>query len=202
MGKKCSKCHKYKNSKGFYKHLTNRDGLNDKCKECLCKYQRLWQQKNKAHSREWARIYRKTEKAKTIKKNSTHKYRKTKTGRAMTRKAFQKYQRTAKGKEANLRATCKRRSIFKKAKEAFTLTLDEWLETLEYFKNRCAYCGRKSKKLLHEHVVPLERGGWHTKVNVVPACISCNLLKGKKMPFSEWDPPSHLKKLLKMEICS
>jgi len=189
MKKKCSKCHKYKSSEEFYKHPTNRDGLNGECKKCLRKYQRLYQQKNKTYLKEWARIYWKTEKAKIIKKNSIHKYRKTKTGRAITRKVFQKYQRTAKGKEANLRATCKRRSIFKKAKEAFTLTLEEWLETLEHFKNRCAYCGEKSRKLVHEHVIPLERGGWHTKVNVIPACISCNRLKGRKIPFLEWEPP-------------
>lgn len=57
------------------------------------------------------------------------------------------------------------------------LTATEWTETKEYFDHRCAYCGRQLEKLTIDHIVPLSRGGEHTKENVVPACRHCNSSK-------------------------
>lgn len=57
------------------------------------------------------------------------------------------------------------------------LTATEWTETKEYFDHRCAYCGRQPEKLTIDHIVPLSRGGAHTKENIVPACRSCNSSK-------------------------
>lgn len=62
------------------------------------------------------------------------------------------------------------------------LTTAEWLDVLEEFDHRCAYCQAQGE--LHmEHMTPLSRGGRHTKSNVVPACPSCNLSKGTKTIF-------------------
>ncbi|MDP6102869.1 MAG: HNH endonuclease, partial [Dehalococcoidia bacterium] len=36
----------------------------------------------------------------------------------------------------------------------------------------CLYCGRETKQLTLDHVVPRYRGGAHTWENVVSACIS------------------------------
>jgi 5-methylcytosine-specific restriction endonuclease McrA len=47
----------------------------------------------------------------------------------------------------------------------------------------CAYCGKQSEHL--DHVVPLYRGGTHSIGNLVAACATCNLSKGKKL-LSEW----------------
>jgi 5-methylcytosine-specific restriction endonuclease McrA len=60
------------------------------------------------------------------------------------------------------------------------LTTDQWYEVLEEFDNCCAYCQARDVSLAIEHVVPLSRGGRHTKGNVVPACKSCNSSKGAK----------------------
>lgn len=68
------------------------------------------------------------------------------------------------------------------------LTESQWRDTLDQFHHRCAYCGRKlgySKGELRptmDHIIPLSRGGLHTKENVVPACQHCNSSKNAKTP--------------------
>ena len=194
MKKYCTGCEKTKDVKEFYKSKATIDGLQSRCKECRKAYGQSYYAVNKTELLAYGRSYRKTKKGQEVKKNNSHNYRKTKKGRTIVRKVFAKYQRTAKGKEANLRATCKRRSIFKRHPECFTLTLEEWEKTLKYFDFRCAYCGKKNKKLVHEHVIALEIGGWHTKENVVPSCQQCNRRKGRKIPFFTWQPPAHRQK--------
>lgn len=61
------------------------------------------------------------------------------------------------------------------------LTLEQWLETLRYFKALCAYCQAKPYECL-EHFVPLKLGGGTTISNVVPSCLSCNKLKDHLHP--------------------
>lgn len=64
------------------------------------------------------------------------------------------------------------------------LTLDQWIEVLEEFGHRCAYCGVEGD-LEQDHVWPISRGGRHTKDNMAPACRSCNARKGAKL-LAEW----------------
>ena len=46
----------------------------------------------------------------------------------------------------------------------------------------CQYCGRQTKELTLDHVIPRRRGGMHTWDNVVSACIPCNRRKGGRTP--------------------
>lgn len=46
----------------------------------------------------------------------------------------------------------------------------------------CQYCGRQTKELTLDHVIPRQRGGKHTWDNVVSACIPCNRCKGGCTP--------------------
>jgi hypothetical protein len=62
-----------------------------------------------------------------------------------------------------------------------TLTLREWLDTLEYFGWRCAYC-RRADFACMDHFMPVAQGGGTTQANCVPACVSCNSTKGGKSP--------------------
>lgn len=58
-----------------------------------------------------------------------------------------------------------------------TLSLPQWLYTLNIqFNGYCAYCLEKPYEVL-EHFVPIKRGGGTTASNCVPACCSCNSLK-------------------------
>lgn len=80
--------------------------------------------------------------------------------------------------EAN-RNNCARRRAREHAAER-SLTYSDWLEILDYFEHRCAYCGDGSRPLEQEHMTPLGRGGNHSIENVVPACVPCNRGSGGK----------------------
>jgi len=59
------------------------------------------------------------------------------------------------------------------------------LSRLEVFNRdqyTCQYCGRESKELTLDHVIPRRRGGKHAWDNVVSACIPCNRRKGGRTP--------------------
>ena len=47
---------------------------------------------------------------------------------------------------------------------------------------KCMYCGKKSKTLTVDHVVPVSKGGKSTFENCVAACKRCNTKKGNKLP--------------------
>lgn len=46
----------------------------------------------------------------------------------------------------------------------------------------CLYCGRETKHLTLDHVMPRFRGGPHTWENVVSACMACNHRKAGRTP--------------------
>lgn len=65
------------------------------------------------------------------------------------------------------------------------LTRAEWIAIKAKYKHHCAYCGKVSKRLTLDHIVPLAKGGSHTAVNVVPACHACNSAKSDSL---DWKP--------------
>lgn len=58
-----------------------------------------------------------------------------------------------------------------------SFTREEWKVRIIQFGNRCAYCGRKSKRLTPDHYIPLSKGGTNFIDNVIPACQHCNRRK-------------------------
>jgi len=46
----------------------------------------------------------------------------------------------------------------------------------------CQYCGKKSKHLTVDHVIPRERGGRHDWDNLVACCMACNNRKRNRTP--------------------
>jgi 5-methylcytosine-specific restriction endonuclease McrA len=69
----------------------------------------------------------------------------------------------------------------KKAGALATLTIAEWLQTLETFHHLCAYCQATPYEVM-EHYVPIARGGGTTAENCIPACTKCNAEKSDKHP--------------------
>lgn len=72
----------------------------------------------------------------------------------------------------------------KKASEPATLTIDQWLRTLEAFNYKCAYCQTGPYQCM-EHYIPIGQGkkdGGTTAKNCVPACHKCNTEKSNKHP--------------------
>jgi 5-methylcytosine-specific restriction endonuclease McrA len=51
-------------------------------------------------------------------------------------------------------------------------------------RNLCMYCGQNFHRqaLTRDHVLPLSRGGRDNWVNVVSACVPCNVRKGSRTP--------------------
>ncbi|MCH8064143.1 MAG: HNH endonuclease [Chloroflexi bacterium] len=47
---------------------------------------------------------------------------------------------------------------------------------------RCQYCGKESKNMTLDHIMPRSRGGPHVWENVVSACIPCNHRKAGLTP--------------------
>ena len=59
------------------------------------------------------------------------------------------------------------------------------LTRLEVFKRdhySCQYCGKETRQLTLDHIIPRYRGGQHTWENVVSACVSCNRRKAGRTP--------------------
>jgi 5-methylcytosine-specific restriction endonuclease McrA len=59
------------------------------------------------------------------------------------------------------------------------------LTKLEVFNRdhyTCQYCGRRTRELTLDHVIPRGRGGKHSWDNVVSACKVCNCRKGGRTP--------------------
>ena len=61
-------------------------------------------------------------------------------------------------------------------------TTQDWQRCLEYFQNKCAYCGSDGD-LQQEHFIPVNDGGTYTPDNIIPACAPCNSRKQRKDPF-------------------
>lgn len=59
------------------------------------------------------------------------------------------------------------------------------LTRLEIFKrdqHTCQYCGKETRQLTLDHVIPRYRDGQHTWENVVSACVPCNRRKAGRTP--------------------
>ncbi|MDD5701625.1 MAG: HNH endonuclease [Dehalococcoidales bacterium] len=46
----------------------------------------------------------------------------------------------------------------------------------------CQYCGKQSRELTLDHVIPRHQGGRHTWENLVSACATCNRRKAGRTP--------------------
>ncbi len=55
-------------------------------------------------------------------------------------------------------------------------------EVFQRDKYTCQYCGRKTRELSLDHVIPRHRGGRHIWENVVSACLRCNNHKAGRTP--------------------
>lgn len=70
-----------------------------------------------------------------------------------------------------------------------TLTVAEWIRTLEDFKGLCAYC-KERPALSIDHFIPIICGGGTTAGNCIPACQGCNTSKCGLHP-DDRPSPSH-----------
>lgn len=65
---------------------------------------------------------------------------------------------------------------------------EEWAELLAKYEYKCVYCGVFFSDELcatQDHIIPISKGGNHTKDNIVPACLSCNCKKGNREHYTK-----------------
>jgi 5-methylcytosine-specific restriction endonuclease McrA len=176
--KLCAKCGK---PGEFYKDRSTKDGLTRRCKACQLTHAKSDPEHRRAKQKAWAAahpekvlgFYQKYESANRVKRRTRRVSKEL--DAAMTR-------RWRRANPARCAVLLHRRRA-RLAEVVHTLTHDEWLETLEVFDHRCAYCNQKSLRLTMEHVIAISRGGGHTKENVVPACQKHNSQKKDKPVF-------------------
>ncbi len=53
---------------------------------------------------------------------------------------------------------------------------------LQRDNNCCQYCGYTGKELSIDHVIPRSRGGTDDWLNVITACLRCNVMKSNQTP--------------------
>lgn len=102
------------------------------------------------------------------------------------RQAQQKYTATDAGqaslKQRRDKHRDKRRSIQKASTRG--LTAYQWRQLKRAYDGLCAYCLERPGTQ-PDHVVPLTKGGTHTRDNIVPCCPECNQAK---LDRTDWVP--------------
>ena len=173
--KTCSICH---NNLPYTKEYFYGSGesLRTDCKECESKKNKIYYDKNieekRRYSREW---YHKNcadneeYKTKNVARAKMHR---------ITNQHTQKYKISQRIKSQ------RRRSLKKKLPS--TLTANQWALTVEYFGNKCAYCGNGGP-LVQDHFIPIHAGGEYSHNNIIPSCVRCNSHKSAKNFFT-WYP--------------
>lgn len=97
----------------------------------------------------------------------------------------------AQKEENKQRLLCSRntKSAMKRGHGPPAMSDREWADAVAYFDDSCAYCGKDWYVV--EHATPTKRGGRTAADNCLPACYSCNTLKGGKS-LEEWIAEGYL----------
>lgn len=69
--------------------------------------------------------------------------------------------------------------------EKVELTEKEWKFAIQYFRNKCCYCGEEMVTPTKDHIIPLFEGGKLERTNVLPCCLKCNSSK-KHIKMEDW----------------
>ena len=182
----------------FHKNLHGAYGLTKTCKQCSKKYHSKRYLSKRDEILEKCRVYRLENREFTLessrksylkhresKLNYGKEYRNKNKDKELARR--RKYYNTERGRELiNFSAkiwTAWRRKTSKTLKKDFTLM--DWNNCLNYFNNKCVYCGVSTDKLAIDHLIPISNFGETIKTNIVPSCKSCNSSK-KNHEFESW----------------
>ena len=210
--KVCTKCNKEKNLTEYHK---KGNGHRTACKECANAYRKKYHQENAEKVKAYKKKYREeySEKVKARKKNYYQenaekikaRHKKYYQENLEKVKAQQKKYRQENAEEVKAQQKKYREENLEKVKASARLTqskrraqkintqvedITDKLLNEHWVKNnidpeKCYHCGEAPYEHL-DHYMPYERGGTHTKENLVPSCAHCNCSKGSKTP-DEWD---------------
>lgn len=154
----CKHCQEAKPPESFHKWNRSKDGLADWCKACKSDYQKANRTNEKARFQRWYTNPANRERTRMV---------------------------NAAWREANYERHLQHRRTYnarRRARESSSVhfTIEEWLDRLEEFGGRCAYCLQSAVMPEPDHMTPVSRGGGNGIANIVPACRQCNSSKGAR----------------------
>ena len=210
--KECNKCNKNlpKDNNHFYRRKKSKDGWDYKCKMCwgkkgygvtqinatykakpgykfcsTCKEEKIFSEFNKTRAIKDGYSVQ----CRVCSKKRNKEYNSRPEVKIKREQRFKEWRRmfyaTAEGRAMNQKHLNLRRS--RKANAIYNYTESIWEETLTHFNYECSYCGDTEKPLHQEHVIPLSKGGYYTRQNIIPACQYCNSSKHDK-DLDDWYP--------------
>lgn len=155
----CSRCKKSKLSDDFSRNRHRITGYSRECKECKKPFSREYYYRNREARIEKGKDY--------YQKNSEW------------LKAYSKEYRLAHMDRyrEHWRKSNKRRRELKKKRRIGTIN---WWLVYQKCGGKCGICGEfvPRSQLTLDHIIPLDRGGWHCNDNLQIAHFSCNSSKG------------------------
>lgn len=178
----CTACGESKATNEFHVSSALKSGFRQPCKACQragrAAYQRKWKraniEKDKAMTAAWHEknpTYERERARRLWKNDPVYRARIKVFARAWAKETPEYYRAASKLRRARLRGVeC-----------AFTIM--EARELFDEYRGLCVYCLSRATTL--DHVVPVSKGGAHTKANLVPSCKSCNSSKHDR-PLIVW----------------
>jgi 5-methylcytosine-specific restriction endonuclease McrA len=146
----------------------------EKNKEHILEYRKKYRQEHREHILEYAKEYYYKNREEANKRNREWK----KNNKKCISDCRKIWLKTEKGKASYQKDRIRRRT--KGRNIINNLTQREWLDILEVYNYRCAYCDAEfevENMPTKDHIIPISKGGHNTKENIVPACRSCNSKK-------------------------
>lgn len=167
--KKCNECNTLKSLDYFYKDNRSKGGYQTKCKDC----QKLYYIKNRSKYQELKKKKSYLEKMRNYQINNSEKINEYKRRRY----------RTIEG-NAKVRASNARRRAIKKSTCDGSVDYKFILHLLEKQNYKCAISGLDITESYHiDHIIPLSKGGKHTKDNIQLLFPSVNMSKKDKIDY-------------------
>lgn len=207
--KKCVSCRVVKPLEDFNKNKSSSDGYKVYCRECASEQNRRYREKHrekinrKKRKDYWeSKKYSEARTAKELKEGSRL------CNVCQKEKPILEFYKRGNGgfysicKECHIETTTQyanenieqtranrivreNRRLARKKELISDYTNKEWMSAIDYFENKCAYCGNDNVKLTQDHFIALSKGGHYTKSNIIPACFSCNTQK-HNFDFYKW----------------
>lgn len=181
--KQCTECNLIKPNTEFHKASKGYLGTAAKCKSCKITQRRNTylnltdEQRTRYEKNRKARRANETEKDKQkVRDYNNKRYRENEWVREKSKAAIKNWRQNA---THNFWSEYVARYRARKESAEGFHTRAEWLELVQIFENKCAYCGIICSPT-KDHIVPLSRNGTDYIENITPACLSCNGKKGNK----------------------
>jgi 5-methylcytosine-specific restriction endonuclease McrA len=180
--KTCKRCHSVKSVGEFYTDKRLDGGLQLQCKECEKQYRKNYYKEKKEEIRVKHKQYYIKNKEKIL--NNQKKYRQENPD--IIRNEQKEYGKTESGKAKRLSSRQRHRA------QKMGATVEDFTSQEVFIRDRyiCQACGIKtrpdyknpnhSKYPNLDHIIPLSKGGEHSKRNTQCLCHQCNISKGSR----------------------